>query len=79
MSVNGKASLDFSDNAKTVNTFGLTDKSYKMHEGMPLAFGKLLDFVVRVDELTLWEGDKQLSDEAAKLNGLISNTREFFE
>lgn len=78
MSLYFKASFDFSDDAKKINTMGLTSEEYKLNEGVPIAFGKVVDLNVHVDELKVYKGTTAQSEEAHYINSLIHEGKDLY-
>lgn len=73
-----KATFDFSDDAKKINTMGLTSEDYRMNEGIPTTFGKVIDLNLHVDELKIYKGNKAQSEEAHYLNALIADSKALY-
>jgi len=79
MSVFFKATFDFSDDAKVLNTMGLTKDEYRMNEGLPIAFGKVVDMDMHVDELKIYKGTIAETEEAHYINALIHDGKDLFK
>lgn len=79
MSLYFKATFDFSDAAKKVNTLGLTSEDYKMNDGIPTTFGKVVDLNLHVDELKIYKGTIEQSEEAHYLNALLQEGKSLYK
>ena len=72
-----KGIFDFSEEAKSINTLGLTN-DIRMNEGIPLTFGKITDVNLHVDELKIFKGGKPQSEEAHYFNALIHDGKALY-
>jgi hypothetical protein len=71
-SLHFKITFDFSDEVKSINSFGLSKENYRLNDGIGSTFGRITDFYIHIDELKIFEGTTLKSDEAMILNQLIN-------
>jgi hypothetical protein len=77
MSLYFKATFDFSETTKKLNTFGLTD-DIRLNDGFPTTFGKVVDLNLHVDELKIFKGKNARTEEGAYLNALINDGKALY-
>jgi hypothetical protein len=87
ISMTAKMELDFSDDAKRLNIPVLENMlgeyasflplgELSPHKNLPIIFGRLLKFHPTVHELKVFDGSRELKDEADQLNAKISDIKQ---